>query len=601
MVSGQLPITEKLIDIVDSCTLCGVCNLQCYFQVELTPRKVMVAMKKILKERLQHESVQPAVSNEIIDGLRKVVGDRWASNDPAILTSYAAFGSLSSQEKIPDYVVLPENAQETARVVQFANTHHLPFLPISSGTNIALLARNDGILIDMNRMKTLRIDPFNYCAEVGAGVLAYDLQKEAMPHGLRMSIGEGAAGVCANQVSTGVHSLFSYQTGMMADNYLEAELVTPQGEIISTTSAASPNIVNSADYQFKPEIPYICTKLRIKLHEVEKNETVIYMPFRKLPQALAVMKQISKKNIGIGMGLISIGCLKSFLSLTLEDEENFMDIAQEYLKMNYGIMMMLNQEDLDILKSLFDEVIILSQETIQKIIQGIPAITGPECMFLIESIMDEQEPYKQLFGDMLDYFLKQIAISPQEVSEIMSHIDDRQLRKSLCELYFKPEFSDIKYWFNYRMFAPRMTRKQWFFPILLYCTYENPDLIDRICAKFKSYGEKFGVENALCYVTPIDKGKRVFLEYDYYYDQNDSDMLQRLKKMIFALNHEIEKMEKSEKGIYPVIHTNYRGLGQKDLYIYNQPPAQCLDDGQTIPCPHNDRPLSHAKAAGSQQ
>lgn len=274
------------------------------------------------------------------------------------------------------------------------------------------------------------------------------------------------------------------------------------------------------------------------------------------------------------MGLVSIDCFKSFLSLTMEDKENLLDIAQEYLQMNYGILMMLNRDDLFTLNRILNNVTILSQDTIQKIILGIPAITGPESMFLIESIMDEPEPYAHLFGDMLDYFLEQITITPQEVTELMAPIEDKQLRKSLSELYFKPEFSDIQYWFNYRMLAPRMTRKQWFFPILLYATFENPDLINRICAKFKSYGEKFGIENALCYVTPIDKGKRVFLEYDYYYDQNDSEMLNRLKKMIFALNHETEKMERNEKGIYPVIHTNYRGLGQKDLFIYKTQPTQ---------------------------
>lgn len=99
---------------------------------------------------------------------------------------------------------------------------------------------------------------------------------------------------------------------MMADNYLEAELVTPEGEIIYTTAAEAPNIVNNADYQFEPKIPYFCTKLRIKLHEVENDETVIYMPFKDLSQALSVMNQISKKTSASAWGWSQLTALNHF-------------------------------------------------------------------------------------------------------------------------------------------------------------------------------------------------------------------------------------------------------------------------------------------------
>jgi hypothetical protein len=566
--SGELQLTDRLKDIVDSCTLCGFCNLQCYFVMELTPEKVMAAMKRIMKERLENESLHCIDEDDILYDFRKIVGEQWASNDPAVRLAYSGYGFISQLVKMPEYIVLPKDTDETAEIVKAANKHNLPFLPVTSGTNISYLAIGKGVLIDMNRMKTLNIDEFNYCAEIGAGVLAFDLQKAAMAKGLRMAIGEGAAGVCANQVSTGVHSFFSYRHGMMADNYLEAELVNPKGDIIQTSSAEAPNIVHNPDFQLEPKIPFICTKLKIKLHQVDDDETVVCIPFSQLADALAVMKKLSKKHVGTGMGLLSIECLKSFLSLTQEDEENFQDIARDYLKIHYGLLMMLNQGDLKILKEMFPSLTVLSMETVQKIIKGIPAITGPESMYLIESIMDEQRPYDHLFNDMLDYFLEQIVLEPDEVSELMSVVDDKRLRKALVSLYHQPEFSDIEYWYNYRMFAPRMTRNYWFLPKLLYTAWNDFALIEDICMKYKEIGDNYDIENCLCYITPIDGGKRLFIEYDYYYDQHDAKMLRAVKKAFYLADREIDEMAKIRKGIYPVRHTLFRGLGQKDLYIY---------------------------------
>ena len=34
---NKIPVTEKCVEIADSCDLCGKCDYQCYFVTEMTP------------------------------------------------------------------------------------------------------------------------------------------------------------------------------------------------------------------------------------------------------------------------------------------------------------------------------------------------------------------------------------------------------------------------------------------------------------------------------------------------------------------------------------------------------------------------------------
>jgi Fe-S oxidoreductase len=48
LAGGLLPVTERLVDIVSSCTLCGRCDKQCHFATGMRPMKVMEALKNWL-------------------------------------------------------------------------------------------------------------------------------------------------------------------------------------------------------------------------------------------------------------------------------------------------------------------------------------------------------------------------------------------------------------------------------------------------------------------------------------------------------------------------------------------------------------------------
>jgi len=570
LVSGELPLTTETQKVVDSCTLCGACNTQCFFQIEMAPMDAFEKKRKVFAERAEKEEIIEWPSDEITDELRAVCGDDWAFNDPTILTAYTTFGSLSHIENVPMYVALPENTEQTAEIVKIANKHGIKFLPISSGTNSSNIMQDRVILIDMGRMKHLEVNAKESWAEVGAGIMGFDLQQACMAEGMRFSIGESAAGVCGNQVSTGIHSFFGYKKGMMADHYIVAEFVTMDGQIVTQTSLEAPDMPTKPSDYYQPSLPCICTRLKLKIYPVEEDETVIFIPFREMNEALEVCKTLAEEEIGAGMGLLGVEVLAQFLSITEEDSENFLDVAQYYLKINYANLMLLTQRDLKRFEELYPHLTYVKQADMQRLIQGVPAITGPEAMAIVEDVMDEDKPYDDLFGPKMDYFLQNIQLSTDEVETLFEHIDSNQLKRELNRHYFDKEYSDPEYWYNFRMFSPRFLRNHWFFSVMYFVDGDKPELIHQICERNASFGEANDIEHDFCYIMPMDGGKRWFLEYEYFANQRDEDQLKRLKKIFFLLSNDTRRMTTNKtKGVYPVLNTLFNGLNKREYYLYS--------------------------------
>ena len=71
--------------------------------------------------------------DDIIRGLREIVGNEWATNDPVMITAYR--NSIIIQEAGLDfYVVMPETTEEVSKIVKFANKNNVPYMARSGGT-----------------------------------------------------------------------------------------------------------------------------------------------------------------------------------------------------------------------------------------------------------------------------------------------------------------------------------------------------------------------------------------------------------------------------------------------------------------------------------
>jgi ferredoxin len=230
LMSGKVKPTKKLIEIANSCTLCGICDKQCNFATQLRPEKVAKALKEYT-DHLNESEFQDVTEDDIIKGLREIVGEKWATNDPVIISSYYNT-IIHPDSELNFYVVMPENADQISKIIKFANQHNVPFMPRSGGTLLSCatptvlskaVCLDQGIIIDLLRLKKLEVDAKSCTATVGAGITAFELQKEAYKHKLRANLAEAGAHVCANIASTGITSTWQNRYGWAADNYIDVE------------------------------------------------------------------------------------------------------------------------------------------------------------------------------------------------------------------------------------------------------------------------------------------------------------------------------------------------------------------------------------------
>src|SRR5512133_2348255 len=84
LVENAVPVTEKCVEIAESCNLCGKCDYQCYFLNEMRPTKVMEALKAHVERFIKEGGkIAPQQEDNILTELKKIVGENWATSDKA--------------------------------------------------------------------------------------------------------------------------------------------------------------------------------------------------------------------------------------------------------------------------------------------------------------------------------------------------------------------------------------------------------------------------------------------------------------------------------------------------------------------------------------
>jgi hypothetical protein len=210
LANGNLPMTERLVDIARTCRLCGICDKQCYFVSQLRPMQVARQLKQYVQDHLeQNKPVLKPESDEILDRLQQIVGERFAANDPAILVAYAQDPCPIAPPRLPRYVVLPGTREEIVALMKLCRDYRLPFAIRGNGSSVMGFVMSEGLVIDLNRMKRIEIDRENWLARVEPGVSSFELQQEALHHGLRVNAAEPSALMAANIMCSGLFSIFS--------------------------------------------------------------------------------------------------------------------------------------------------------------------------------------------------------------------------------------------------------------------------------------------------------------------------------------------------------------------------------------------------------
>ena len=193
--------------------------------------------------------------DEILEQLRQIVGEKYASNDPAIRIGYSRDQVVSS--KGPDYVVAPESKEQIQEIMRFATKREIPVIPKGTGANMGglVIPLHGGIILDLKRMNQIYdFDIKNMTASLGPGVTYGQIQIEAWNRGLFMvnPSGPHSVKVIANVCGTRGIGHYAGKYGLGDNQILGMEVILPNGELLELGSFAYAKGDQSANFAHGP-------------------------------------------------------------------------------------------------------------------------------------------------------------------------------------------------------------------------------------------------------------------------------------------------------------------------------------------------------------
>jgi hypothetical protein len=562
LADGLIPMTEALVDSADTCTLCGICDKQCHFVTGMRPLTVMRALKEHVREHLAAGGtvVRPA-PDDALARLCAITGKAWASNDPAILFTYADDPFPLAGIQMPRFVVLPGTTEEVARVMALANELGLPFAIRGNGGSVFGFVFTDGIVLDMNRMKTIEIDAENWSATVGPGVTSFDLQREVYQRGFRVNTAEPAATVCGNIVCTGTFSPWSNAYGTAADGFVDMEFVDRRGKVFHLNDKHAPNVY-AFEHAMIPS-PGVCTKAVVKLQPVTDDEEGILIPFGDLDAALDFARDLARRRIGLALAVLGSHYISTFMSPSQALSDRVKRVLPDLLGIQYLVLSIADAYDRDAIRKMAPAVI--DGDLFRTLMLGLPRLADRGLADIARGWEGKTAPYEVLCRPEMRPLVEAVL---QPSPETIAASVDEDLRDFYTELYRRPEMTDMVWLNMFRIVSARMSRQKHMFAFLIYVPLDRHDVIHHIIDEFARIAEAHGITHDYGFVTPMDFGKRAILEYDYYLDQTDPVEKKRIAEAMGKIGPWLDELAARTKGVTFLMYVFSQGCSRKENFLY---------------------------------
>jgi FAD/FMN-containing dehydrogenase len=212
-------------------------------------------------------------------------------------------------DRRPALVARCTGAADVIRSVRFAREQNLLVAVRSGGHSVGGFSTcDDGILIDLSRMRGVRVDPVGRTARVHGGALLGELDREAQAFGLACPVGVvGHTGVAGLTLGGGMGRL-QRRYGFSVDNILSVDLVTAEGRLVHVSPEDNPDLfwgIRGAGPNFG-----IVTSFEFRLHPVgpEVTHGSLLFPIERAQDVASVFAAFSATApeelfLGLGFGI----------------------------------------------------------------------------------------------------------------------------------------------------------------------------------------------------------------------------------------------------------------------------------------------------------
>ncbi len=240
-------------------------------------KKLKIALSKKLKERFIAES--------------------------SLVESYYEDES-SEKGKIPFGVAFPQNTQEVSLITSLCYRYKVPYTVrgLGTGKTGGMLLTKAGIIISLEQMKSIQIDPINLLAIVEPGAITSHIQEKAQTHGLFYPVDPASLEMCSigGNIAENAGGPRAFKYGVTRDFVLGLEVVLPKGEIVVLGGKTRKNVTGYSlkDIMIGSEGTLgTITKAYLKLLPYPNHRTLIWATFHDFEHALNGMTKAYSSGI----------------------------------------------------------------------------------------------------------------------------------------------------------------------------------------------------------------------------------------------------------------------------------------------------------------
>src|SRR5262245_9254299 len=199
-------------------------------------------------------------------------------------------------DRRPAAIVRAAGASDVIQAVRLAAQHGLVLSVRGGGHNIAGNAVCEGgLMLDLSRMTSVRVDPKARTARVEPGARLADLDKESQAFGLATPVGINSTTGVAGLALGGGFGWLSRKYGLTVDNLLSADVVTAAGELVRASQNENPDLfwaLRGGGGNFG-----VVTSFEFRLHPVGPQVIagLIVHPFASAKQVLGEYRRLVAK------------------------------------------------------------------------------------------------------------------------------------------------------------------------------------------------------------------------------------------------------------------------------------------------------------------
>src|SRR5512139_4192761 len=242
------------------------------------------------------------LTSAIVAELRTIVGTANVLYDePERMLDYAHDETQGAEySHMPEAVVKPDGAAEIAAIMRLANRERIPVTPRGAGSGLSggAVPLFGGILLSLERMnRILEIDTGNLVAVVEPGVVTNEINEAVKRHGLFYAGYPMSVEICfiSGNVAENAGGGRAIKYGVTGRYVLGLEVVLPTGEIVELGGKRLKDVTGYDLLHLmvgSEGTLGIFTRIVLRLLPLPAARTVLLVPFKDAPSALAVVPQI---------------------------------------------------------------------------------------------------------------------------------------------------------------------------------------------------------------------------------------------------------------------------------------------------------------------